>query len=492
MGRRVCSNEKSHSAACSLLHRVVAVVVVLQQLVIWSVQLINVSAASSYDVESPVIRFLPGFQGPLPFQLHTGYVGVDESEEVQLFYYFVESESDPKQDPLLIWFTGGPGCSSFSALFFEIGPLYFEAVEYRKGSVPTLVLNPNSWTQVASIIFVDFPVGTGFSYAKTSRASHSTDLRSSLNADQFLRKWLIDHPEFLSNPVYVGGDSYSGITVPLVFHQMSDGNEGGLEPIINLKGYLLGNPVTSPAVDGNFGVPFAHGMGLISDELYESLKKSCKGRYINVDPKNTECLKHIISYYKCLTGLQVAQILEPLCGFASPKPQEILSTRKSLRLRGLLDPEPPFPPLDCRIYAYLLSDYWVKDDSVQDALHIRKGSVGEWQRCNFALSYTIEISDSFQYHVNLSAKGYRSLIYSGDHDLIVPFLGTQAWIRSLNYSIVDDWRPWMVEGQVGGYTRTYSNRMTFATVKGGGHTAPEYKPKECFAMFRKWICEEPL
>ncbi|QHN80749.1 hypothetical protein HN51_057392 [Arachis hypogaea] len=68
--------------------------------------------------------------------------------------------------------------------------------------------------------------------------------------------------------------------------------------------------------------------------------------------------------------------------------------------------------------------------------------------------------------VNLSKKFYRSLIYSGDHDMVIPFLATQAWIRSLKYSIVDDCRPWYTNGQVAGYTRTYSNAMTFATVKG--------------------------
>ena len=49
------------------------------------------------------------------------YVGVGESEELQLFYYFVKSERNPEKDPLMLWLTGGPACSAVSALFFELG-----------------------------------------------------------------------------------------------------------------------------------------------------------------------------------------------------------------------------------------------------------------------------------------------------------------------------------------------------------------------------------
>lgn len=145
-------------------------------------------------------------------------------------------------------------------------------------------------------------------------------------------------------------------------------------------------------------------------------------------------------------------------------------------------------------------------------------------RCDWDMAYEKDIQSSVPYHTNNSRKGlYRSLVYSGDHDLMVPYVGTVAWIRSLNYSIIDQWRPWFVNNQVIGYTRTYVNNMTFATIKasvlfflvfdhmfflvfhvridkvfviglilqGGGHTA-EYKPYESFMMFQRWIRNQPL
>ena len=49
------------------------------------------------------------------------YIGVGDSNQSQLFYYFVESQRSPTEDPLMIWLTGGPGCSVLSAFFYESG-----------------------------------------------------------------------------------------------------------------------------------------------------------------------------------------------------------------------------------------------------------------------------------------------------------------------------------------------------------------------------------
>jgi len=58
------------------------------------------------------ITSLPGLAAPLPFDMFSGYITVDESHGRALFYWFVESANEPSTDPILIWLQGGPGCSS--------------------------------------------------------------------------------------------------------------------------------------------------------------------------------------------------------------------------------------------------------------------------------------------------------------------------------------------------------------------------------------------
>ncbi|XP_021718601.1 serine carboxypeptidase-like 17 [Chenopodium quinoa] len=443
-------------------------------------------------VHSQNVEYLPGFDGPLPFSLETGYIGMDKGE-VQLFYYFFESENNPKQDPVILWLTGGPLCSAMSAILYEIGPIQLEEVDNIE-TIPKLFLRQYAWTKTASILFVDFPAGAGFSYAETSRANYSGDFKASHNINQFLRKWLLNHPQFLSNPLYLGGDSYIGFTLPLYFIDMVYDNERGSQPFLNLKGYILGNPATDRFIDSNYQVPFAHGMGLISDEQYESLQRTYKGQYQLVNARNQECRNNIKNFEWGLLGIQITMTLESYCDIDSLRIHGISGSKRRKmidRVNSLLHLK-QLGAYTCRKEGYLVAKHWMNQKSVQKALHVRKETIGNWIRCNYKFNYSYEVPSSVPYHVKISAKGFRSLIYSGDHDMIVPFLGTQAWIRSLNYSIIDDWRKWLVDSQIAGFTRTYANRMTFATVKGAGHTAPEYKPKQCAFMFKRWIRGEAL
>ncbi|KAJ4795733.1 Serine carboxypeptidase-like 18 [Rhynchospora pubera] len=437
------------------------------------------------------IEYLPGFDGPLPFYLETGYVEVDEDKGVEMFYYFIESEKSPEKDPLILWITGGPGCSAFSGLMFEIGPLKFDVGGYTEG-LPTLYYFPDSWTKVSNIIFLDSPVGTGFSYAKTEEGFYTSDRKSANQHVTFLRKWLEEHPEFSSNSLYIGGDSYSGITVPVTAMEITHVNqEGGMQ--LNLKGYLVGNGATDEWYDGNARVPFLHGMGLISDELFQAAKQTCNGNYIS--PANAQCSSFLDAINWCVIGVNPVHTLEPICGFAKRK-SDVLTG--DLRRRLVEDHVGELPlsdfrlPVECRDSGYRLSYVWADDHDVRATLGIHNGSIGSWMRCNYGIKFMHDVGSMLPYHHNLTTSGYRALAYSGDHDVDMPYLGTEAWVRALGFSIVDDWRAWYSGGQVAGFTRSYSNNLTFATVKGAGHTAPEYKPKECLTMLDRWLSGEPL
>ncbi|KAJ4762591.1 hypothetical protein LUZ62_072966 [Rhynchospora pubera] len=444
----------------------------------------------NYRVSSvTVVKHLPGFDGPLPFYLETGYMLVDEVNRGELFYYFVESEGKPAEDPVLLWLTGGDRCSAFSGLVYEIGPIRFVKALYN-GSIPQLEYHPFGYTKYANVIFLDAPLGAGFSYSLNPKGYEVGDITTSMQIHKFLIQWFGDHPQYLSNSLYIGGDSYAGKTAPFIAQLVSEGNEAGQQPLLKLKGYLVGNPGTGENFyDVNYQVPYAHGVGIISDQLFELIQRSCKGQdYTN--PNKVLCAEALEVFSKLTFEEGGAHILEPICILVSPHPGTN-GNRRFLKDDFVWFSKPEEPPFYCRSYGYYLSYFWANDNSTREALGIKKGTVDEWLRCR-SLPYKVDIQSSIKYHLNLTSKGYRALVYSGDHDLLVPFLGTQAWVRSLNFSVVDGWRAWHVDGQTGGFTETYSNNLTFATIRGGGHTAPEYQPKECMAMFGRWISNQPL
>ncbi|XP_020520356.1 serine carboxypeptidase-like 18 [Amborella trichopoda] len=394
---------------------------------------------------------------------------LDEEKENRQFYYFAKSENNSEEDLLLLWLTGCPECSAFSSLVFKIGPLRFEVAEYD-GTLPSLRTSLYSWTQVANIIFLDSTTGTGFSYPNAPQDYKSLTSRLSRTSISFffscIKQWFIKYPEFLSNPLYIAGDSYSEITVPVLTYEIANGIDAGYKPVFNLKGYLLGNPVTQKEYD-TVQVPAAHRMGLVSDELYEihsssfkcewqlksvmlvelmlwirscskgtvcegcqcgkarhlrflhssgqstklldlitsATKESCQG--LSADPTNEECVLNIQAVLNLTSRINLVQILEPYVSESYIRLRAMWQQDEHSSYTTLLLTSPLF----VREYGYFLSYYWANNETVRDALHVKMGTTKEWKRCNRKLNFQRDVASSIPYHLNLTARGYFALIY---------------------------------------------------------------------------------
>lgn len=96
------------------------------------------------------------------------HIEVDPENNGNLFFWHFENKHIANKQRTVIWLNGGPGCSSEDGALMEIGP-------YRVRDKNNLVLNNGSWNEFANLLFVDNPVGTGFSYVNTDSFIHELD-----------------------------------------------------------------------------------------------------------------------------------------------------------------------------------------------------------------------------------------------------------------------------------------------------------------------------
>ncbi|RZC63411.1 hypothetical protein C5167_025157 [Papaver somniferum] len=300
-------------------------------------------------------------------------------------------------------------------------------------------------------------------------------------------KWFEQYPEFLSNPFHISGESYAGI-----------------------YGYMIGNAATDWEFDGNSLVPFAHGMGLIPDVLFEEVTTACNGTFYGND--NQRCKEKLEKVHDNVSGLNKYNILEPCYHGSEDREIENGNIRPPSSFRRLGETERPLPvrkrilgrawPLGAPVRDGIVPTWpqllksknlpctddevasaWLNNEAVRKAIHAREENL-IWEICTDKILYNHDLGSMIKYHRNLTAWGYRALVFSGDHDMCVPYIGSDRWTRSLGYKILDEWRPCYLQG--------YDNNLTFLTIKGAGHTAPEYKPKEALAFYSRWLAGEKI
>ncbi|XP_008799202.2 serine carboxypeptidase 1 [Phoenix dactylifera] len=430
------------------------------------------------------VKRFPGFDGQLPSKHYAGYITVgNQADERHLYYYFASSERNPLEDPLTIWINGGPGCAGIGALVQLVGPFKIDYNQFHIKGQAKLKQNPFSWTKVSSVLFVDSPVGVGYSYADTSEGYVTNDSDTISDLYEFVIKWFSEYPEFLPNPLYLAACSYSGVIVPVLAQEIVNGIEAGRGPTINFKGYSLGNAANDIDVENNAMVPYAYRVGLISDELYKDLVDSCNGKYW--DKSHPDCQKNLEIFQTHIEGMNKEHILFLPCHFQMGLSLED-SQYENIRMYENLEGRTEYS-IYCHIYELIPERLFDAEDSRQ-ALHAMPVAVsGPWKRCTKRIRYERNILSLTPYHLNLTMKGYRAFFYSGDHDMVMPYTATLQWIRTFNYSVIEKWHPWFVENQIAGYAIRFDHNLLFATFKGAGHTVTEYMPREALIAYQKWI-----
>lgn len=117
----------------------------------------------------------------------------------------------------IVWFNGGPGCSSLIGLTTGNGPISFA------GNSTGLERNPYSWTRLGHVLYVDQPVGTGFSTASYPYPVRNND-RVTRDFVQWLQTFFIHFPHLQSKQVHLMGESYAGIYIPYFASALLEGN----------------------------------------------------------------------------------------------------------------------------------------------------------------------------------------------------------------------------------------------------------------------------
>lgn len=171
------------------------------------------------------------------FDIGESYAGLlpiskDPKETKQLYFWFFPTQNPKGVDEITIWLNGGPGCSSLEGLLQENGPFLWQYGTFAP------VPNPYSWTNLTNMVWVEQPVGTGFSQGEvTAKNEHDV-------AQQFLGffKNFVHTFALQGKKVYITGESYAGMYIPYISHAMLERND---TENFNLESIMMYDPLIS-------------------------------------------------------------------------------------------------------------------------------------------------------------------------------------------------------------------------------------------------------
>jgi len=420
---------------------------------------VTASTYTEYTTEALAdqVTDLPGAENlKIPFNQFSGYLKVNGTKN--LHYWLVESARDPANDPVAFWTNGGPGCSGLLGALTEQGP-------FRPQKDLSLEMNPYSWNTIANMVFIEAPCGVGFSYSdepdgddyKTDDATTAQDNYALLQA--FMERF----PQFRANKLYTTSESYGGHYMPTLAKVIVDNNALGEQPLLNYKGFAVGNPATTFYSAIPAGLDTYWGHQLVSKPLYDRFVDSCKG-----DKKDlAACEEIFLAMYEQVGGLNPYALDYPVCtdddrklakggraqrtwflnhqlaglqqaaqqGLSAKEGAAAALTEAAIRQQLKLEPVDGYEPCEEDFMTAYLAQ-----SSVKTAMHVRTDI--DWTDCSRSIRYKqsdgMHSMTAYYNYLIDGDFGLDILVYSGDDDDVCATQGTQSWIWDLGYAVVSN------------------------------------------------------
>ena len=339
------------------------------------------------------------------------------------------------------------------------------------------IFNQHSWNSNANVIFLDQPVGTGFSYSNKSKISTSAEAAKDVYV--FLRLFKDAFPKYSELRFHISGESYAGHYIPWIAKVIVDENQKASQKseMINLETIAIGNGITDAVVQNDHYVPFLRNPKygqILSDQVIEKMER--------------------LSPVCKLAGQGCYRTENPfVCA-----PSELICSKIFLDPYG----EAGLNFYDVRLKPNdpILDDYsdaiekWVNQEWVLEELGARISHTGCDDKVfkRFAMAGD-EGLPVMRIIPSLLQANLSILIYAGDADYICNWMGNKAWVLNLDWEGKQGMneakdQEWVSKttGKAAGEFRFYGN-LVFANVYDAGHFVPFNQPIHSLEMIQNWI-----
>lgn len=400
---------------------------------------------------------------------YSGYL--DAADDAKYFMWTFESRSKPATDPLVLWLTGGPGCSGQLALLTENGPCHLDADGKE-------VINKYSWNSNANVIWVDQPAGTGFSTGEPGSVHDEDGVQKYMY--RFMQSFYKELPQFKGRDFYIFGESFAGHYIPAIAHYFNEQNKaktGGEH--IPLKGVGIGNGMTNPEIQYQWYPRMAYdggkaeggslkkgAVGIIKKGLMDAVVPICTHEIHACNAgSNSSCQT---AYIACNVGLTTPYSSTGL----NPYDMRIKCAK---------------PPL---CYDFDVPTAYLNSARVQAAIGVN----ATWASCNMDVNKGFMEDFMHNYHLKipaLLADGIEVLAYAGDVDYICNWLGNKKWVLDLEwpnkaaFNAAEDKAYNVADKQVGRLRS--SNGFHFLQIYQAGHLVPMDQPETALAFVNEMI-----